>query len=339
MLRGGFVGLGRMGLTHFSILNPHPSVETVAVCDQSKTMLNIFGKYVSHMATFSDYTKMIEESELDFVIISTPSDSHAEIVEFALANDLHVFVEKPLTLSPAQGKTVLETLDGKPLVNQVGYLNRFNEIFMEVKKLLDANLIGEIKNIKAEMYGRTVLKDTKSSWRSKKTSGGGCMYEFASHCIDLVIYLIGQPDRIVDSVFQSIFSSSVEDLVSATFAYDNGSYGTILVNWSDESYRKPTNTIEIFGTKGKIWADKHTLRVFLKKTGESDEFQYGWNTRYITDLAKSVRFYVRGNEYTHQLDYFIDCIEQKRTDNISSFAEAYKTDIVMEDISKKSIIL
>ncbi|MCK4620138.1 MAG: hypothetical protein KAT52_09340, partial [Desulfobacterales bacterium] len=52
------------------------------------------------------------------------------------------------------------------------------------------------------------------------------------------------------------------------------------------------------------------------------------------DFAKSVRFYVRGNEFSRQLDYFVDCIEQKRTDNISSFAEAQKTDVVMEEITK-----
>ena len=336
MLKGGFIGLGRMGLTHFSILNTHPSVEIVAVCDQSSIILNIFKKYFSNVATFSDYKNMIEESELDFVVISTPSNSHAEIVKFAITNNLHTFVEKPLALNVAQGKEILEILNGKPLVNQVGYVNRFNEVVMEIKKLLDANLIGEVKNFKSEMYGRTVLKDTKSSWRGEKTSGGGCMYEFAAHCIDLVIYLIGQPDRVIGSVLQSVFSSNVEDLVLSTFIYNNGCCGTILVNWSDESYRKPTNTIEIFGTKGKILADKHAYKVYLKEADELNRFQQDWNTRYITDFAESVRFYVRGNEFTRQLDYFINCIEQGRTDNISSFAEALKTDIIAEEIIKNS---
>jgi predicted dehydrogenase len=186
------------------------------------------------------------------------------------------------------------------------------------------------------MYGRTVLKDTKSSWRGKKTSGGGCMYEFAAHCINLVIYLLGQPDKVIGSILQSVFSSNVEDLVSSTFVYNNGYCGTILVNWSDESYRKPTNTIEIFGTKGRILADRHSYKIFLKETDESSGFQQGWNIRYITDFAESVRFYVRGNEFTRQLDYFINCIEQNCTDNISSFAEALKTNIVAEEIIRNS---
>ena len=160
------------------------------------------------------------------------------------------------------------------------------------------------------------------------------MYEFASHCIDLAVYLLGQPDKVVGSIMQSIYSSDVEDLVSSTFLYNNGCSGTIMVNWSDEAFRKPTNIVEIFGTKGKIVADKHAYKIFLKEADHNYGFHKGWNTRYITDFAKSVRFYVRGNEFTRQLDYFVDCIEQERTDNISSFAEALKTDIIMEKITE-----
>jgi len=333
MLRAGFIGFGRMGITHFSILNTHPSVDIVAICDQSNTMIKILHKYAD-VKTYSDHTEMIDVSNLDFVIISTPTDSHSEIIKFALENDLHTFAEKPFALTVADGRETLRYLKHKPLVNQVGYVNRFNEVFMEVKKLLDTGVIGEIKNFCSEMYGATVLKDSKASWRGKRKTGGGCMYEFASHCIDLVVYLLGQPDRVVGSIMQRIYSSDVEDLVTSTFIYNNGCSGAVMVNWSDETYRKPTNIVTILGTKGKIVADKHAYKIFLKEADPNNGFHKGWNTRYITDFAKSVRFYVRGNEFTRQLDYFVDCIEQKRTDNASSFAEALKTDIIMEEITK-----
>ena len=141
MLRGGFIGFGRMGITHFSILNTHPLVKIAAVCDHSKTMLGILGKYVD-IGIYSDYRKMIDEAALDFVIISTPSDSHSEIIKVAVDNGLHTFTEKPFTLTADQGRETLAYLQDKTLVNQVGYVNRFNEVFMEVKKLLDAGVIG-----------------------------------------------------------------------------------------------------------------------------------------------------------------------------------------------------
>jgi len=264
MLRAGFIGFGRMGITHFSILNAHPSVEILAVCDQSSTMLNILKKYVN-VEVYSDYQKMINNTELDFVVISTPSDSHSEIIRAAVDNNLHTFTEKPFALTAAEGRETLAHLNNKPLVNQVGYVNRFNEVFMEVKRLLETGVIGEVKNFSSEMYGATVLKDSKASWRGKRKTGGGCMYEFASHCIDLVLYLLGQPDKVVGSIMQSIYSSAVEDLISSTFIYNNGCSGTIMVNWSDETFRKPTNIVTIFGTSGKIVADKHAYKIFLKE--------------------------------------------------------------------------
>jgi predicted dehydrogenase len=333
MLRAGFIGFGRMGITHFSILNTHPLVKIASVCDRSSTMLNTIKKYTD-IRIYSDYREMINEEALDFVVISTPSDSHAEIIQSAVDNNLHAFTEKPFALTAVEGRETLAHLDNKPLVNQVGYVNRFNEVFMEIKKLLDNGAIGDVKNFSSEMYGATVLKDSKASWRGKRNTGGGCMYEFASHCIDLVLYLLGPPDKVVGSIMQSIYSSDVEDLISSTFIYENGCTGTIMVNWSDEAYRKPTNIVTIFGTRGKIIADKHAYKIFLKKEEQASGFHQGWNTRYITDFAKSVRFYVRGNEFSRQLDYFVDCIEQKRTDNIASFAEALKTDVVMEEITK-----
>jgi predicted dehydrogenase len=333
MLKAGFIGFGRMGITHFSILNTHPLVEIVAVCDQSNTMMNILKKYMG-IKTYSDYRQMIDEAALDFVVISTPTESHSEIIKVAIDNGLHTFAEKPFALTTLDGRETLAHMEGKKLVNQVGYVNRFNEVFMEVKALLDAGTIGVIKNFSSEMYGATVLKDSKASWRAKRKTGGGCMYEFASHCIDLAIYLLGQPEKVAGSIMQSIYSSDVEDMVSSTFVYGEGCSGSIMVNWSDETYRKPTNIIKIFGTMGKIVADKHAYKIFLKDADQNKGFHKGWNTRYITDFAKSVRFYVRGNEFTRQLDYFVDCIEQGRTENISSFAEALKTDIVMEKITK-----
>ena len=332
MLKAGFIGMGRMGITHFSILNNHPSVEIVAVVDKSKILMNIFKKYIN-VATYSDYQEMIEENNLDFVIISTPSGSHAEIIKFGLDHDLHIFVEKPFSLDVDQGRDLVNLAENKKLVNQVGYVGRFHDVFLEIKRHLNECLIGEIKHFKAEMLGATISKDPKSSWRGKKNLGGGCLYEFSAHSIDLIINLIGKPDIVKGSSFQSVYSSGVEDIVTATFLYHNGITGSVLANWSDLSYRKPTNRIEILGKNGKIIADQYSYKVFLEKDNEENNLVKGWNTRYITDLAESVRFDVRGRSYTRQLDYFIDCMENGSVDNIANFAEAFKTDEVLNAIA------
>ena len=336
MVKIGFVGFGRMGMTHFSILNTNPLVKIMGVCDQSAVMMKILNKYID-VRTYADHMNMLDNSELDGVLISTPADSHASLALECLKRGLHVFVEKPFTMTTAEGQAIMAALDGKSLVNQVGYVNRFNEVFREVKLLVDDGAVGDVVNFSSEMYGATVLKDSKSSWRGKREKGGGCMIDFASHCIDLVVYLFDKPDKVVGSIMQSIHSSEVEDMVSSSFIYAGGYSGNIFSNWSDETFRKPTNVLKILGTKGKIIADKHAYKIYLKESDAKRGFDRGWNTRYITDFGKPVRFYLRGNEFTNQLDYFIDCIEQKQYDNISSFSEALKTDIIMEEIVQDAV--
>lgn len=323
--------MGRMGITHYSILNTHPSVKIAAVADTSKTMRTIIGKYLD-VAAYADYREMIQAVPLDFVVVSTPTDSHADVIEFALEHNLHVFTEKPLAMTPAESAKVLGFAVEKQRVNQVGYVNRFNEVFMEVKNLLEGGVIGDLKSFSSEMYGATVLKGASTTWRSKRNSGGGCMYEFASHCLDLVVYLLGEPDRVAGSVLKSVYSSNVEDMITSTLVYRNGLSGTVTVNWSDESYRKPANIVTFFGTKGKIVADKHAYKIFLREALPHNGFHEGWNTRYITDFAKSVRVYVRGNEFTRQLDYFVDAILNQQLDNLAGFAAGHKTDVLMDKI-------
>ena len=338
MLRAGFIGFGRMGITHFSILNSHPEVRIEAVCDASATMLNILKSYVP-VKTYTNAQEMLDSEKLDFVVVSTPSDSHGALVLDAVKRNLHVFAEKPFVLSIEEGEKILTQLHEKTVVNQVGYVNRFNEVFEGVKNLLEAGTIGEIKSFSSEMYAATVLKETKGSWRSSKKTGGGCLYEIGSHCIDLGVYLLGKPDRVAGSIMQSVYSRDVDDIVTSTLIYNGRFAGTVHVNWSDEAYRKPTNIIRIFGSKGKIVADKHAYRIYLKKDRPDLGFHSGWNTRYVTEFAKSVRFYLRGNEFTRQLDYFVENILSGAKNNRSSFSEAMKTDIVMDEIIRDSSAL
>ena len=103
MIRIAVVGLGKMGLSHLAIVNAHPDVELAAVCDASGYVLGVLKKYTG-ATTYSDYDTMLRECELDAVLIATPSRTHAKMVRAALDRGLHVFCEKPFTLSVNDGE-------------------------------------------------------------------------------------------------------------------------------------------------------------------------------------------------------------------------------------------
>ena len=107
-IRLSIIGMGRMGITHFSIINSHPRVEVVSVSDTSKVVLDILKKNVLGLEVFTDYKEMIEKTHPDAVIVCTPPNFHYEVCRFACEKRISVFCEKPFTVSPNDAKQLKE---------------------------------------------------------------------------------------------------------------------------------------------------------------------------------------------------------------------------------------
>jgi len=334
-LKIGIIGLGRMGITHMSILTPNPNIKIIAISESSKMIGGLFTKYFGDIKVYSDYLKMIKNEELDGLLVSTPSNLHKRICDEAIENGINLFVEKPFTTSFGEANELSQKIIKTNLVGQVGYVNRFNDMFIKAKELVKCSVIGDIIRFKSEMFSYTISKpDEGEGWRGKIESGGGALFEMGSHAIDLVNYIIGVPIKVSGSTLNKVYSKNVEDIVSSTFHYSSGITGTLYVNWVDSSYRKPSNKIEIFGSEGKILVSQHELKIFLKKENKQEKLRKGWNTVYITDIFNNVPFYVRGNEFTLQLFHFVDNILQKTERNLCSFNEAAETQRIIEEIRR-----
>jgi len=323
------VGLGKMGLSHYAVVNAHPDVEVAGVCDSSSYVLGVLKKYTG-VTTYSDFDTMLDKADLDAVVIATPSSSHAKMVRAALKRDLHVFCEKPFTLNARDAEALTTLSDERALVTQVGYHNRFVGAFREVKKLLEAGAIGEVTHALGEAYGPVVLKPKGGTWRSQRTEGGGCLYDYAAHVIDLVNWYVGEPMGVGGTVLNKVFSREIDDEVFSTLYFPEGKTAQISVNWSDESYRKMTTRITLWGTTGRIYADRQECQVYLRDTAQPPEgYGEGWNVRYTTDLTEPVWFYLRGEEYSAQIDSFVQRIKERRTEGMNGFESAAITDKVI----------
>ena len=131
-----------------------------------------------------------------------------------------------------------------------------------------------------------------------------------------------------------MYSKDVEDVVHASFVYGNGASGMLETNWSDETFRKMSTTIAVYGTKGKIVADRQECKVYLRSGADFEQYPSGWTIRYITDLQEPVNFYLRGEEYSAQIDSFVDAMQRGVHDHENSFESAYETDRVIDSIMK-----
>ena len=328
-LKAGVIGLGKMGLSHAAIVSPHPNVDMVAVCDTSSIVLDAFRKF-SKVNVYNDYVKMFDSEKLDLVVISTPTRFHYKMVKYALEKGIHTFCEKPFSLTTLEGQE-LEILAGqKNLVNQVGYHNHFIGTFRELKRLLNSSVLGELVHFTGEAYGPVVTKEKGGTWRSDPVEGGGCLFDYASHVINLIQEIIGVPVKASGSQLKKIYSREVEDSVYSILTLQSGLTGVLSVNWSDETYRKMSTSLTVIGKKGKIICDATEIKIYLKDGNAAEKLEKGWTIRYITDFAIPVNFYLRGEEYSAQIDNFVDCILKNRQTDINSFRQAVLTDKVIE---------
>jgi len=332
-VRVGIVGAGKMGISHYAIVNAHRNASVVAVCDTSSYVLSVLRKYTG-VETYDSYEKMIDQAGLDAVLVATPTATHFPCAKYALEKNLHLFVEKPLTLSPADSRSLSELAIQRKRVNQVGFHNRFIGTFQEARRLVRAGALGEVSNLNGSAFGQVVVKEQSSTWRSKKTEGGGCLHDYACHVVDLMNFIAGTPDGVRGARMQSVFSKDVEDAVYAIFSYPSGMSGVLETNWSDETFRKMSTTITASGTRGKLVVDRQELKLYLRGGGRFDGYEEGWTTRYITDLQKPVDFYLRGEEYSAQIDAFVQAIESGNLAHENSFASAYETDRVLDWIAE-----
>lgn len=325
MIKVGVVGLGKMGLSHHALLHAHPEVE-VSVCDSSKYVLGVLEKNTG-VEAYGDYERMLAEADLDAVVIATPSSAHMGMVRAAFERGLHVFCEKPLTLSPADSDELAEAAATRGLVTQVGYHNRFVAAFGEVRKLLDAGAIGDVTHVFGEAYGPVVLKQKGSTWRSRRAEGGGCLYDYAAHVINLLNWYVGEPTGVGGTALPKVFSADTDDAAFSTLYFAGGKTGQLSVYWSDESYRKMTTRITIWGTAGRIFADRQECQAYLRDTATIPlGYEQGWNVRYTTELTEPVWFYLRGEEYSAQVESFVEQVKAGTPNGVNGFDSAAATD-------------
>ena len=337
MVRIAIVGLGKMGLSHLAILRAHPEVTVVGGCDSVGYFRDILTKYTG-LPCYDNFARMLDDARPDAVLIATPSSLHSSMVEQAMSRGVHIFCEKPFVLDVSDGERLTASAEARRLVTQVGYHYRFVGSFGEAARIVRSGALGRIHHVQAEAYGPVVLREKGSTWRGVKAEGGGALYDYACHAVDLVNFVAGPPDSVDGVVRNSVFSRDVDDEIYCTLRYVGGLSGQLCVNWSDESFRKMSTKVSVWGTNGKVIADRQECQLYLRETHAAlPEAGKGWTIRYTTELTDGVWYYLRGEEYSAQIDYFVRSVQQSRLDGTNNFRSALETDRVVEMIASATL--
>lgn len=303
-------GFGRMGLTHFSILNGLNRNIQFTVVEPNRVLRNILKRNIK--AEFYENDESLNES-FDFSLITTPPALHKDLLKKCIKRgDKKIFVEKPFGGH--------RNIDASDLPNNIyiGYVLRFNSCIQWVRENIDPK---SVKNIYGEYLSNTIEKKP-SGWRNGEYSG--VLNEMGSHVIDLVQYILGGASMaLVSSSTQSVISD-VDDIVNAELVTSDGINVSFYFNWVKKEIRKPIFSIQIELLNGmKYVIDQQQINIYDR----SGEFLKKVST---TELIKPVDFYLRGTDFTSQM---IDLLEDSNV--LANVSDAIGVNCIMNNILNK----
>ena len=93
-----------------------------------------------------------------------------------------------------------------------------------------------------------------------------------------------------------------------------------------------TTSLTVIGKNGKIICDATEIKIYLKEAVKKERLEKGWTMKYITDFAIPVNYYLRGEEYSAQIDNFVECVKNKKQSVYNTFEQGLYTDKVAEMI-------
>ena len=202
MIKVGIVGVGHLGEIHLKLILSSINFDLIGFYETNQEKSDLISKkyQVKSFKSLEDLSENVQA-----VIISTPTIHHHEIATFFLKNNIHVFIEKPITTNLKEANELVQLAKDNNLVGQVGHVERFNGAFTEVENLLNPMFIEahRLSNYPARGTDVSVILD------------------LMIHDIDIILSIVKSKVSNVSANGTKIISSS-PDIANARIEFENG---------------------------------------------------------------------------------------------------------------------
>ena len=251
-LRVGIIGVGVMGAHHVRVFGELEGAELVAIADTSEERLADIARPDSVRA-YGDYREMLAEERLEAVSIAVPTRRHLDIALACIEQGVPVLVEKPLAAGVDECLRLKDAaLDaGVPLM--VGHIERFNPGVVELKKRIEQGDAGRLVQIQARRVGPFFPRERDV----------GVVQDLATHDIDVLRHLVACDIDRVRAETRSGIMSPYEDALSAVLRFEDGTIGTLDVNWLSPVKDRE---LRVLGERGLFKLDYLTQRLTFYPT-------------------------------------------------------------------------
>ncbi len=292
------LGAGFMGKVHTEQIRRLGNVEIVALAAVSEEEAAGFGKAYGIERTTSDWKSLLADPNIQAVHICTPNVLHYPMAKAALEAGKAVLCEKPLTMSSAEARELVDLAAAKNLPNCVNHNLRYYPLVQHVRQMIAKGELGDLLIVQGTYYQDWLLYDTDYNWRVERAHNGAlrAMGDIGSHWMDMIQHLTGQKISSLCADLQTFHKSrkkpnkAVETFTGKKLApedytdipMDTDDFGSVLLRMGDRTRGcfsvsqmsagcKNRFNWEIFGTKkGVGWNQERPDELWIGERNEAN---------------------------------------------------------------------
>lgn len=321
-----------------------PNVSVEAVCDVNAERAKEVADENGVPHSFTDYEVMLSEVKPDITVIATPNIFHHPMTMVALHAGSHVLCEKPLALSYAHAKEMMDLAGSRGLTVNVGSHYRWSDAIRSAKNHADSGFFGEIYAARTVWHRRAGIPGFGSWFTQKSLAGGGCLLDIGIHALDRALFIMDYPTPVTVSgvTFSKLGTQGVglggwgsdiskpgsgaifdvDDLSWALVRFDNGAALQLQVSWAVNNEQQFVT--EIYGTQGGAQVgDQDQVTLHALVNGEQSDIE--------VDVPRSGI-----NSYQHLTNNFIRHLEGDKSAEVITPEQSLTSVKIIEGVFRSA---
>jgi len=225
-----------MGRNHARVCRELEGVELCGVVDVNEALAARVGTTYA-APRFASVAQLVETAKPDLVSIAVPTEHHFDVAIQCMEHGVSVLIEKPIASTVEQGEQLIALAAKQGVQLAVGHIERFNPAVMELRRRLDEGMAGRVYQVQTR----------RLSPYPARIRDAGVVLDLASHDIDLMRYLIGEPVERLFGETASAINSDREDIFNGLMRFRGGAVAVLDVNWVTP---KKVRQLTITGARG-----------------------------------------------------------------------------------------
>jgi predicted dehydrogenase len=296
--RVGIIGYGYWGPNLTRNFYELQSVNLVAIADLNEGRLKqAIGKY-SHIIAKHEYQELFD-LDLDAVVVATPPVTHYKIAKECLEHNLHVLIEKPMTLKSEDAEELVELARAKGLTLMVGHIFAYHTAIHALKRYIESGELGDIYYIDTARLSLGLFQPNSN-----------VMWDLAPHDISVLLYLLGKRPVSVSAHGMSCVVDGIPDVAYLNLNFPDNTCAYVHVSWLDPC--KVRRVTVVGSKKMAVFNDvdiENKIKIYDKGVDipEYDngfgEFQANYRSGDI--VIPNIKF---AEPLRQECQHFIDCI-------------------------------